>query len=181
MLTRRENQVLLLVVDGATNAQIAHGFGLSADTISQHLGSIRQKLDVANRTELAAFALRKGLVDGRDEARPATIEVEWGQGDEVLDIRFRYLTAEGERRAPETQKAMLDASFAGFQGPDWTTSASSLVEALQAARHTDEAIRFSGAAGRLEETGGDFSWAGSISRISDSHYLNMSENFPKEF
>lgn len=177
-LTRREAQVLSLVVDGATNAQIAHGFGLSPETVAVHVTSIRRKLDAPNRTELAAYAIRQGLVSAEDGVRPATIEVEWGHGDQVEDYRFRYLPAETNRRMPATYRAMLDASFAEFQGPGWLASNHSFFSVLREARHTDDSIPYSGVAGRLEETGKDFAWEGSLTRISDTHYLSITENFP---
>lgn len=177
-LTRREAQVLSFVVDGATNAQIAHGFGLSAETIAIYVSSIREKWNVANRTELAAYALREGLVDGSEGVYPSAIEVEWGQGDEVENLWFRYLAAEGVRRVPETQRAVLNRSFAEYQGPDWKSSISPMIVAVQGARHTDSAVPFFGSLSHLEETSGDYAWAGSISQISDTHYLVVTESFP---
>jgi DNA-binding CsgD family transcriptional regulator len=63
-LTRRELEVLRLLVDGRTNRQIADELFISEKTASHHVSSILGKLDVAGRMEAAAVAHRVGLVDG---------------------------------------------------------------------------------------------------------------------
>ena len=52
-LTGREEQVLRLVADGRTNAQIAQTLFISVKTVKYHLTSIFAKLGVANRTQAA--------------------------------------------------------------------------------------------------------------------------------
>ena len=61
-LTRREMEVLRLLVDGRTNRQIAGELFITEKTAGSHVSSILGKLDVAGRTEAASFAHRKGLV-----------------------------------------------------------------------------------------------------------------------
>lgn len=63
-LTRRELEVLRLLVDGRTNRQIAGELFISEKTAGHHVSSILGKLDVAGRAEAAAVAHRVGLVDG---------------------------------------------------------------------------------------------------------------------
>ncbi|SFL21757.1 helix-turn-helix transcriptional regulator [Geodermatophilus ruber] len=60
-LSRRELQVLGLLVTGATNEQIAEGLGISVRTVAVHLDHVRAKLGAPSRTTAAARALRLGL------------------------------------------------------------------------------------------------------------------------
>jgi DNA-binding CsgD family transcriptional regulator len=55
-LTPTERQVVDLIRRGATNAVVADRLLMGRETVKTHLSSIYRKLDVANRTELAAFA-----------------------------------------------------------------------------------------------------------------------------
>jgi DNA-binding NarL/FixJ family response regulator len=59
-LTDREEDVLRLLADGASNAQIATSLGLSQSTVKFHLRNLFMKLGVANRTEAAAHYHRRG-------------------------------------------------------------------------------------------------------------------------
>jgi ATP/maltotriose-dependent transcriptional regulator MalT len=55
-LTKRESEILTLVANGLSNAQIARELTLSAPTIAKHLQHIYAKLDVTNRTAAVARA-----------------------------------------------------------------------------------------------------------------------------
>ena len=57
-LTRREREIAGLVSDGLTNRAIADRLVLSERTVEGHIRSILAKLQLTNRTELAAWALR---------------------------------------------------------------------------------------------------------------------------
>jgi DNA-binding CsgD family transcriptional regulator/Tfp pilus assembly protein PilF len=61
-LTRREQEVLGLMCQNLTDAEIAERLYLSPRTASNHVASILSKLGVANRREAVAFATRHGLV-----------------------------------------------------------------------------------------------------------------------
>jgi DNA-binding NarL/FixJ family response regulator len=61
-LTRREAEVLALVVEGQSNNQIAHRLGISPSTARFHVSAILSKLGTANRAEAAAMAVKYGLV-----------------------------------------------------------------------------------------------------------------------
>jgi len=63
-LTTRETEVLALLAEGRTNAQIAEQLFMSPKTASVHVSHVIAKLGVANRTEAAALAHRRGLVAG---------------------------------------------------------------------------------------------------------------------
>ena len=62
-LTNRELEIVATIVDGCTNREIAHRFSLSEDTVKHHLTSIFNKLGVANRLELALFAINNRLLE----------------------------------------------------------------------------------------------------------------------
>lgn len=62
-LTAREREVLGLVAEGRTNGEIARVLYISTKTVSVHVSNILGKLDVASRTEAAAVARRRGLLD----------------------------------------------------------------------------------------------------------------------
>ena len=62
-LSAREIEVLRCVCAGRTNRQIATELMISEKTVARHLSNIFVKLDVASRTEAAAFAFTHGLAD----------------------------------------------------------------------------------------------------------------------
>lgn len=62
-LTEREVEVLRLVAQGLSNQDIAKELEISERTVGNHIGSILRKLHLANRTQAALYALRRGLVD----------------------------------------------------------------------------------------------------------------------
>jgi DNA-binding NarL/FixJ family response regulator len=61
-LTRREREVLELLVDGATNEQIADRLVISVKTVDHHVSSVLSKLGVPSRRVAATEAVRLGLV-----------------------------------------------------------------------------------------------------------------------
>ncbi len=60
-LTRREHEVLDLIVDGHTNAEIARQLFISAKTVDHHVSAVLAKLGVPNRNAAATQAARLGL------------------------------------------------------------------------------------------------------------------------
>ncbi len=62
-LTEREVETLRLVAQGLTNQEIAAGLSISERTVGKHVSNILEKLHLANRTQAALYALRKGLAD----------------------------------------------------------------------------------------------------------------------
>ncbi len=61
-LTEREREVLALVVEGLSNLQIARRLGISPSTARFHVSTILSKLGAANRAEVAALAVKHGLI-----------------------------------------------------------------------------------------------------------------------
>ena len=61
-LTERELEVLHLVVEGATNAEIAERLVISENTVKMHLRNILDKLHLRNRIQAAVYAVRRGIV-----------------------------------------------------------------------------------------------------------------------
>jgi DNA-binding NarL/FixJ family response regulator len=62
-LSPRELQVVAAIVDGHTNEQVASELRISIKTVKHHLTSIFGKLGIANRLELALFAVQHRIVD----------------------------------------------------------------------------------------------------------------------
>jgi DNA-binding NarL/FixJ family response regulator len=65
-LTERELQILRLLAKGYSNREIANEVHLARGTVRNYVSAVLQKLGVADRTQAAIEALRRGLVDGQD-------------------------------------------------------------------------------------------------------------------
>lgn len=63
-LSAREKEVLELMAKGLTNPEIGSVLSISRSTIKVHVAHILEKLGVADRTEAAAEAYRRGLLHG---------------------------------------------------------------------------------------------------------------------
>jgi DNA-binding NarL/FixJ family response regulator len=61
-LTAREREILHLIIDGNTSAQIASRLVLSPRTVELHRGRVMKKLDLHNQTDLFRYALERGLL-----------------------------------------------------------------------------------------------------------------------
>lgn len=62
-LTARETEILALLADGRSNGQIAGRLFISTKTVSVHVSNILAKLGASSRTEAAALARRRSLLD----------------------------------------------------------------------------------------------------------------------
>src|ERR1017187_166554 len=65
-LTARELQILEQLAEGSTNKQIAETLDISDNTVRHHVNSIMEKLQVSDRTEAVATAIRSGGLSGTD-------------------------------------------------------------------------------------------------------------------
>lgn len=61
-LSEREVEVLVLVARGCSNEAIGQQLIISERTVRTHVSHILEKLQLANRTQAALYALRTGLV-----------------------------------------------------------------------------------------------------------------------
>ncbi|MFC1874470.1 response regulator [Chloroflexota bacterium] len=61
-LSPREEEVLQLIAQGAPNKEIADSLFISENTVKTHLSNIMDKLHLANRSQAAAYAIKRGLV-----------------------------------------------------------------------------------------------------------------------
>jgi two-component system, NarL family, response regulator LiaR len=62
-LTQREREVLALMVEGISNAQIAERLVLSCSTVNFHVGNVLGKLGVVSRTQAVTVALQHRLIE----------------------------------------------------------------------------------------------------------------------
>lgn len=61
VLSTREAEVLRLMAEGRSNAQIAEALVISPNTVGRHVSNIFDKIGAANRTEAAAYAHQHGI------------------------------------------------------------------------------------------------------------------------
>jgi DNA-binding NarL/FixJ family response regulator len=64
-VTRREAEILRLVAEGYSNADVAKMLWIAEQTVKFHLSNIYRKLNVSNRTEASRWAQLNGLLAGR--------------------------------------------------------------------------------------------------------------------
>jgi DNA-binding NarL/FixJ family response regulator len=62
-LTPREQEVVKLIAEAHTNAQIAAVLHLSEKTVESHRANVLRKLGMRDRVELVRYAIRRGLVE----------------------------------------------------------------------------------------------------------------------
>ena len=72
-LSPREREILPLVAQGLDNRQIGKQLFISEKTAKNYITSIRKKLGLANRTQIALYALRNGLIDLNPQENPETM------------------------------------------------------------------------------------------------------------
>jgi len=65
-ISPREGEVLQLVAQGATNKEIADSLFISENTVKTHLKNIMEKLHLVNRSQAAAYAVKRGLVQYKE-------------------------------------------------------------------------------------------------------------------
>ena len=63
MLTGREREILQLLADGMSNADVASKLFISQETVKSHVRHILAKLEADTRTHAVAIALREAIID----------------------------------------------------------------------------------------------------------------------
>jgi DNA-binding NarL/FixJ family response regulator len=63
MLTQREREILQLLADGMSNADVAERLFISQETVKSHVRHILTKLEADTRTHAVAIALREAMID----------------------------------------------------------------------------------------------------------------------
>jgi len=63
MLTTREREILQLLADGMSNADVAARLFISQETVKSHVRHILAKLEADTRTHAVAIALREAIID----------------------------------------------------------------------------------------------------------------------
>ena len=66
-LSPREGEVLQLVAQGTSNKGIADSLFISENTVKTHLRNIMDKLHLVNRSQAAAYAINRGLVQYKEQ------------------------------------------------------------------------------------------------------------------
>ncbi len=69
-LTQRELDTLKLIAFGMSNSEIAAELGVHERTVAKYVSGVLEKLQLANRTQAALYALREGLTEPRDKKQP---------------------------------------------------------------------------------------------------------------
>jgi DNA-binding NarL/FixJ family response regulator len=62
-LTQREREILQLLADGMSNADVAQRLFISQETVKSHVRHILVKLEADTRTQAVAIALREAMID----------------------------------------------------------------------------------------------------------------------
>lgn len=63
ILTKREKEILMHVIKGLTNREIAIALYISENTVKNHLRNIMEKLQMNNRVQAATYALQEGWLE----------------------------------------------------------------------------------------------------------------------
>jgi two-component system NarL family response regulator len=63
LITGREREILQLLADGMSNADVAQKLFISQETVKSHVRHILAKLEADNRTQAVAIALRESIIE----------------------------------------------------------------------------------------------------------------------
>lgn len=68
VLTKRQREIATLIAHGYSNAQIAETLVVTKGTAANHIAAILDRLGFTNRAQIAAWAVRVGLIEASAEA-----------------------------------------------------------------------------------------------------------------
>lgn len=161
-LSEREQEVLWLVADGATNAQIAYGLGIVEKTVQKHVASIKHKLGASTRAQVVSLALRDGIPDAA-MMRERTIIHQAIRDDagEVVDSTIRYISHDSVHSLPGIERVLgtpVSGWYAGWTGE---LTFKLFVSAIKTGREG----RFSGHLMRLPWESGPRAVEGRVARL----------------
>jgi DNA-binding NarL/FixJ family response regulator len=60
-ITRRERDVATLIAEGLSNAELADRLAVAEGTVANHVANILRKLSLRTRTQIAVWAVERGL------------------------------------------------------------------------------------------------------------------------
>ena len=63
LLTEREKEIILLILEGKTKQEIADSFCLSVSTIKSNVENIYRKFDVHNKAELIVYIIKNKIIE----------------------------------------------------------------------------------------------------------------------
>lgn len=99
-LTEKQKDLIRLVGEGLMDKQIAHELGISFSAVRQRLAAVQQKTGAQNRADLAALAMRVGLVaDPLLKAHPEDLTVFLCTGDGQTGREVRSSDSENRTAA----------------------------------------------------------------------------------
>ncbi|MCM1252432.1 MAG: response regulator transcription factor [Clostridium sp.] len=61
-LTKREKEILIQVVNGMSNKEVAMNLDITERTVKNHISNIFKKIEVSDRTQAAVFAIKNNIV-----------------------------------------------------------------------------------------------------------------------
>lgn len=95
-LTSREQQVLGLLTEGLSNAQIGEHLHLSPRTIEKYVSKLLQKTETSNRAEIVRFALDHHLIESgsHEESEPKLAAPE---SSHVIDLNTHLIVDQSRR------------------------------------------------------------------------------------
>jgi two-component system nitrate/nitrite response regulator NarL len=73
-LTSRERQVLRLLIEGASNKDVARRLAIRSNTVRTHVQNLLTKLRVHTRLEAVTLAIRGGLMDPEEDVTIQTVD-----------------------------------------------------------------------------------------------------------
>jgi predicted ATPase/DNA-binding CsgD family transcriptional regulator len=110
-LSRREQEVAVLVAEGLTDRQIAQRLFISERTAEGHVQGIRNKLGFDNRAQVASWVAMQGLVPGARPARPGAAPV-----PNNLPVQLTTFIGR-ERELGETRRLLQRTRLLTITGP----------------------------------------------------------------
>ena len=115
-LTKRETEVLSLLAEGCSNAEIAQRLYISRRTAEHHVARILAKLGLRNRAEVAAYALREQTRKSVAEIGISTDAARLARSDPQLSWKQSWIESSRRRRPRCSPGSHLTRASAGFAG-----------------------------------------------------------------